>query len=54
MLEDIQENKQVRAQVNLCLKILESKKTPEMMGASSAASKTKELFEMFHLTNRMR
>jgi hypothetical protein len=48
-LEDVPENQQVRGQVNLVLKILSSKKTPSMMGGSSVASKTKEVFEMFHL-----
>ena len=34
MMQDIPENDKIKGQVNLCLKILESKKTPEMMGAS--------------------
>ena len=49
MLEDIPENKQVRAQVNLILKMLQSKHEPGMMGASA----TKGLFEMFKLTDRI-
>lgn len=52
LLEDVPENKQIRAQVNLVLKMLSSKRETGMMGAS-AASKTKGLFEMFHLTNRI-
>lgn len=49
MLEDVPENKQIRAQNTLILKMLQSKIEPSMMGASA----TKGLFEMFHLTNRI-
>ena len=53
MMQDIPENKLIKAQVNLCVKILYNQKTAEMM-SGSCAFKTKGLFEMFHLTNRMR
>ena len=52
MMQDIPENKQIKSQVNL-VKILSNQKTAEMM-SGSCAFKTKGLFEMFHLTNRMR
>lgn len=53
MMQDVPENDNMKGQVNLCLKILESKKTPEVMGASTSTAATKDLFEMFHLKDRI-
>jgi hypothetical protein len=53
MMQDVPENRQLKAQVNLCVKILSNMKTSEMMGASGTVTeKTKALFSMFHLRPR--
>jgi len=49
MMQDVPENANIKGQVHICLKVLESKKTPEVMGAAA----TKGIFEMFKLTDRI-
>lgn len=51
-LEDTPENKQYMNMVNECLSILNNAK-PSPLGGSSPTIVTKQLFEMFHLTDRL-